>query len=348
MVAKNSGNQGNKPVRRKLNKKVDETETVAVEGTLEIASGSVYCRKCQKVKRAGAYFSASDRYLDANGYMSICKECVGQIYSKVFQTEHTIERAILRVCRMLNLKYSEDAIVSTINQLVTQKKDHGDTSVMGIYKGKLAATQKSEMSKRVEEDLTFVEPLKRVLTDPLDNDDEYGEELSEFWGEGLNFNDYAFLEKKLAEWKQSYSCQNKAEEFYLKEICYKELELQKARVEDRSTDPILKSMNDLLSKAALTPQQTNAASSGKSGETWGIFIKTIEETTPAEYFEGPEKELFKDYDNIGKYLWNYVTRPIKNFIQSSKDYNILDEDGDYEEPLEDGDIINGNESSTLE
>jgi hypothetical protein len=342
MVAKKDPNEKKRIVRKKV-------VSAEVKNSDEVKS--CYCRKCMQIKDSKFFYSATDTYLDQNKKMSVCRDCIADMYSKIFQTEHTIEKTLLRICRMLNMRYSEAAINATLNHLNKVGKDVSDGSIVGIYKTKLMATQRTEVGKRdLSEDFTFVEPLKRILDDPLDEEDEYTQELTEFWGEGLNFNDYAFLEKKLAEWKQSYSCQNKAEEFYLKEICYKELELQKARTEDRSTDPILKSMNDLLSKAALTPQQTNAASSGKAAETWGSFIKTIEETTPAEYFEGPEKELFKDYDNIGRYMWNYITRPIKNFIQNSKDYNILGDDDDFsDEIIEEGEgTNNGDESSTLE
>jgi hypothetical protein len=139
----------------------------------------------------------------------------------------------------------------------------------------------------------------------------------------------------LADWKRSYSCQNKAEEFFMKQICLKSLELEKVRTEGKNPDSILKGMQDLLKNAALTPAQQTASSSGKGMETWGMFIKTIEETTPAEFYK--DKQRFADFDNIGSYIQKYVVRPLKNFVTGSRDFNIVDSEMEnIDEYLEEG------------
>ena len=63
-----------------------------------------------------------------------------------------------------------------------------------------------------------------------------------------------------------------------------------------------------------------------------MFIKNIEETTPAEYYK--DKELFKDFDSIEEYIKKFITRPLKNFITGSRDFNIVEEDiTEYDEPV---------------
>jgi hypothetical protein len=53
----------------------------------------------------------------------------------------------------------------------------------------------------------------------------------------------------------------------------------------------------------------------------------IEETEPAEYYA--DKTMFKDFDNIGFYFEKYVTRPLKNFVMGSRDFNVeTEKDGD--------------------
>ena len=117
----------------------------------------------------------------------------------------------------------------------------------------------------------------------------------------------------------------------MKQICLKELELENARKEGKSPDSILKSMQELLKNGALTPAQQTAASSGKGVETWGMFIKNIEETTPAEYYKN--KEMFRDFEGIEEYIARFITRPLKNFVTGSRDFNISEEDGtEYDEP----------------
>jgi hypothetical protein len=152
----------------------------------------------------------------------------------------------------------------------------------------------------------------------------------------------------LAQWRQSYSCNNEAERFYLKQICLKLLELEQS---DGKKDGILKSVQQLLKDSALTPAQQTASSSGKGTETWGMMAKLVEESTPAEYYK--DKTLFKDFDNIGAYIKKYITRPLKNFATGSRDFNVTtDDSAEYDseyvgDDIEEEVIQNDKEESNL-
>jgi hypothetical protein len=64
----------------------------------------------------------------------------------------------------------------------------------------------------------------------------------------------------------------------------------------------------------------------------------VEETTPSEYYK--DKELFKDFDNIGSYFKKYITRPIKNFVTGSRDFNVnTDDDAEYDSEYAGDDIV---------
>jgi hypothetical protein len=321
MVAKKDPNEKKRIVRKKV-------VSAEVKNSDEVKS--CYCRKCMQIKDSKFFYSATDTYLDQNKKMSVCRDCIADMYSKIFQTEHTIEKTLLRICRMLNIRYSEAAINATLNHLNKVGKDVSDGSIVGIYKTKLMATQRTEVGKRdLSEDFTFVEPVRSIqITDPLDDEEESTYALKKYWGTDIgDYDDYAFLEEKLATWKQSFACQNASEEFYLKEICYKELELKRARLDGtKSVDPILKSMNDLLKNAALTPAQATAASGSKSIDTIGMLIKRIESTDPCEYYK--DKDLFKDYDNLGPYISNYIKRPVLNFLSGNKNFELIDSEDD--------------------
>jgi hypothetical protein len=307
-----------------------------------------YCRKCRRMRSPGEFFSAVDGgYLDTNGIMSICKDCMSDTYVRMFQSEHTIERTILRLCRLFNIRYSVDAINAATAHLKTQNKLPDDPTAFGIYKAKLMATQKTGLiNKDTSEDFTFVEVERPANSNRMDDDEaENAHDLKQFWGENYSYDDFQFLEKKLAEWEDSYSHSTKAEVFILKELCHRELELRNARQLDRAVDPILKSMQSLLNDGGLKPIQAKAADSGKVHDTWGTLIRQIEETTPAEFYK--EKDLFKNFDGIIKYINNYLIRSLKNFVVSgSRDFNIVDDDNDEDEiPVWEDE--NGNESSSI-
>jgi hypothetical protein len=77
----------------------------------------------------------------------------------------------------------------------------------------------------------------------------------------------------------------------------------------------------------------NAANSGKNLDTFGNWVKEIEQFRPAEFFK--DKNMYKDVDNVEEYADRHITRPLKNFITGSRDFGVdaLDEIDD----LDDGD-----------
>jgi hypothetical protein len=326
-----SGTDGKekKPIKRKRAAPVVSSTGVTVT--------ECYCRKCMKMKKSGEFMKATDS-IDSNGFMSICKDCISELYVRIYSTEHTIERALLRVCRMINLKYSEAAITTTLSHLNTQGKDPGDPSVVGIYKSKLIATQKTEMSKRdMTDDFTFREPSKTIITDEnsIENsgeDEEFIIYLKRFWGEQLTNEQYAFLESELDRYKKTHKCGNASEESLLRQICFAELDIRECRQEGKSPDGAITRLQQLMKTASIDPAKAAIAGAGKSQETFSDFIATIEQNEPADYYK--DKKLFKDFDNIEWYFKKYVTRPLKNFITQSRDFNVEQDDSDSEDDFE--------------
>mgnify|MGYP001488244652 CR=1 FL=1 len=285
-----------------------------------VGATSIYCRKCMNLKAPRDVFQAVDP-LDSNGKMSICRDCISKIYVNHYLFEKNLENAIYKTCKDVNIRYDENAIASTKAQLITQEKTDDDASVFGIYKSRLGSTDSKAGGSVSAGDMVFSESWSGDNNDGEEVVFDGSESVKEFWGENFTVEEYRFLESELAAWKKSYSCNNRGEEFYLKQICLKILSLQTA---SGKTDNILKNIQQLLKDSALTPAQQTASSSGKGNDTWGAMTRLVEETTPAEYYK--DKELFKDFDNIGAYIKKYITRPLKNFVTGSRDFNITTDD----------------------
>ena len=286
----------------------------------------VYCRKCKQEKKLQDFYSATDTFLDTNGFFSICKECCSDIYVGFYNSQHDLGKAIYMTCRVLNVRYEEPAVEAVKTALVKKEYTEDNRATFGLYKSKILSTMGGSISTKMDStkiDMRFQFEAAIMPTPELEDFNGI-ESVTEFWGKGTyTTEDYRFLEKEMADWKASYSCQNKAEEFFLKQICIKALDLEKARIDGSAIEPILKTMQDLLKNAALTPAQQTASSSGKGTETWGVFMKTIEETTPAEYYK--DKLLFEDFDGIKKYIANYIIRPMRNWVTGARDFNMVEE-----------------------
>lgn len=295
----------------------------------------VYCRRCTKTKPSSDFFLALDDFLDRNGYFSICKSCCNEIYNIMYESEGNLPRAILRCCRMFNVVFDDTAVMATESHLKTMDEKGSKTeNTFGIYKTKLASiTKRGFKDKEISTSLTFTEPSKPLPpSDPIDEKEKNAEELKQFWGDDLNRDDYIWLEKKYAKWKSEYSIKTSGEAELLQMIILKLFDIRKVRKEKGSTDKLEVAFQNLLKTSGLTPAQTTAASQGKTGDTWGMLIKMVEKEHPAEHYK--DYKLFADFFDLGKYLLNYVTRPITNFFTGQKNYEIDDDDPIFSQEAE--------------
>ena len=287
-----------------------------------------YCRKCMKMKLGLHFYKATDIFLDSSGYMSICKDCCQDIYDSFFISEKSVEKTLLRMCRLLNVQYNEKSIESA-KQHIKTRADSGTTisNIFGIYKSKLIAIQRAQIGKKdVDEDMTFVEPSSDVIEAiPIDStpDLAYYENA---WGKGkdLGIEDYEYLESEFDKWQKTTQCDTQGEEVLVRLICHQQNKIRKARINGKSVDNLVKSLQEIMKNSALTPALQNAASSGKNYETFGKWVKDIEQKTPAEWWEDQEK--FHDVDGMTEDK-DDIIRSIKNFITNSRDFGTSELEG---------------------
>jgi hypothetical protein len=297
-----------------------------------------------KDKKPADFFDAVDFFLDTNGKMSICKVCCNDIYARMFLSEHTMEKALLRCCRILNVRYDEDAVASTQERMKKIFDEGRETeNIFGIYKANLMHTQKTRITNRdVMEDMIFVELGSNIVANPMDADEvDGGHDLKQFWGENFEYDDYVWLESEYAEWKKTHKIDTRSEISLLKMIVLKLFDIRKSRLEGQSTNSLEKQFQDLLKTSALSPAQSNIVSQGKIADTYGMIIKMIEEEHPAEHYK--DRNLFEDFFDIKKYCYNYIYRPITNFFSGQKNYEITEDD----EVIIDDSFLDDTISSTM-
>ena len=307
-------------------------KTMTLDGTIVKQN---YCRRCQETKAPTEFYDATDTQLDRNGKMSICKDCIDDLFNKIFSIEHDLNKTILILCRMLNLIYIENAVQSTVAHATKMFDKNGNLGpIFGFYKSKVTSFATLNQTGV----LTFTEPSSSQSQTPmLDDDVDNADYYRQFWGDGLAFEDYAWLEKELAEWKNTHKVDTRSELSLLKMIVLKLFDIRKARAMDKDTSALEKSFQDLLKTSALSPSMSNQASNGKGQETFGVWIQDIEKIEPAEFWDEERRNKYIDLNHFGQYCKDYIVRPISNFFGISKDFNISEDDDllvDDSAPLE--------------
>jgi len=294
----------------------------------------IYCRKCMRSLSEGKFYKAADHFLDSNGHMSICSECIADMYHNFYSTDTDISRTIYRMCKILNIQYNEGAVDSAKRHVATMEGNGKTVSnPFGIYKTKLLKSQKTSLTNRdMAEDFTF-EEITPEVREKLQPNGKTEAELMYFWGGNPNLipDDYVFLERELSEYQMSNVCDTKQQLLLFKNVCIKTLEIRKARVKGQSDSSLLTDLTKLMKMAGIDPSNTKTANSGKHLETWGVFAKMVETEDPADHYK--DRDLYKDWFGIGDYYNMNIGRSIKNWITGSRDFPKLDDvdDGLFEE-----------------
>jgi len=282
------------------------------------------------------YYVATDPIdIAGTGHMSICKDCIEALFNRYYSSEGSLDKAIYKLCRIVNTKYDGGALDSTRKHIITvEEKGKAATGIFGIYRKGLVGGGNDRFGSTRNEDLSFQEGVKYDAA-PLSPDEfdlQTIDGLETFWGKKLTPQQYQFLENEMARYRKTHKCDTAAEESLLRQICFTELEIREARENSDSVSGAIETLQKLMKTASVDPAKTAMAGSGKSQDTFSAFIKTIEENEPADYYK--DKELFKDFDKIDdKYFKKYVTRPLKNFITQSRDFNVEQdevEDDDFD------------------
>ena len=309
----------------KQSKRVTPKDFISKTGVIII---DAYCRRCRETKHPRDFYQGVDKLLDTNGIMSICKNCCIELYDEAYLSERTMNRAFLKVCRILNIVYDESVIESVTAQITKAKEDERTARhPFAIYRIRIAAmlARGSEMESEAEHDLTFHEPDIIARTE----EDDALTSSDDFWGNEYTPEEVEFLELQYREFKRNYTIEDDyATVVLLKLACTKLLEMR-----EKTSSSLEKQLMNIFKELAISPQHQKAATGGKIKDTFGVWIKEIEQYTPAEWLAslGDKRDLHHDVDSVDLYYKNFVERPIRNFVTSNPDYNILDEDGNSED-----------------
>lgn len=301
-----------------------------------------YCRKCMKFLSEDNFYQAMDGGLvDGNGKFSVCKKDVQEIYDTIYGVTGSMEKTVHRLCQIFNIKFTNEALDATKAHIQTlQDNGKNVTAIFSIYLMKLTATKKSMTKGGVNdfqyEDVgtIFTEKQIDTTTIPLPL------EVVKFWGNDLSRGDIEFLENEYANFKNTHSADTYAEIVLLKQVCTTMLDIKKARLAQDPTDKLVKELQELMKNLKISPYTAKANDMNSGADTFGQWIADIEKSEPAEWLKSDSRaDMFRDVTNTDEYFQKYIVRPLKNFIQGSRDFNV-DESEDIEREFDDSEIDN--------
>jgi len=331
--------------------------------TFDVRKRNHHCRVCQEDKPASEFFSSASP-LDTSGLSSVCKKCTKEVFANFYQEHGELHCAIYETCAILDYSYEPKVVnklINELNEIVPDK--NGDQAVIsdnkqitiivdtedvyGRYLRLCGETFESNRASRFDfykERPAGYEDYKSSLSieDQIAaKTAEREASLSRKWGQSYDEKDMIELEYLYSEWDQIKDLNEPSVSLLIRQLCMHQLDIEKKR---RDRSGLNKKDYDVLAllmdKAGTTPNKVKG-DDVKSQETWGTFIQTIEKVSPAEYLD-KRKDKYFDVNNIEQYINALFVRPLRNFINGSRDFSVMIDDVSIQGiETDNGDFING-------
>ncbi len=290
------------------------------------------CYKCGlQETNPDSFFKSNSSLYDNHGYMPICRSCLNELFNRYSSSFHDPIKAIKRICMAYDIYYSDKTANSSY------RKSTSSYSI-GDYLKKLNIIQNrgKTFDNSIAEGFTFYNEMDSEFgaVDDVTPVTTVPKTVQNRWGEGFNDSEYKILEEHYRFLKDSNPNCDSNQELFIIDLCHIQLRKMSA-LKARLDDDYIK-LSDAYRK---TFQQAGLKTIRDTSESenflMGVTAETIEKYTPAEFYA--DKELYKDFDNIGDYIERFMLRPLRNLMHGShdrdKEYYVKDEtdDGDFDE-----------------
>lgn len=273
-----------------------------------------FCSRCGKrYKRQKSNFPASQSTLfkGNGGYLTICNNCIDELFEHYKAALGNEADAIRRICLKFDIYWNPE-IYSMLNKASTsQSRIRAYNSKTNLYKyiGKTyddtldeeyeneLITQEEAEARKEAERAEYEASIIRSVEPVFDDKEELvvDEGIIKYWGTGLPPERYIELEDRRAYWMTQYpegTVLNPGEEGLLRQICILEITINQDSAAGKSIEKSVNALNTLYGSMNLKPSQKKDTE--ENYIPFGVEIQRFEDGDPI-----PEPdEDFKDVDGL--------------------------------------------------
>lgn len=275
------------------------------------------CTMCGRMYADYTYFpqSRSVLYKSNEGHITVCKDCVNELYRQYCDMLGNSKDAVKRICEKFDIYYSEAIYDASIEEDKTK-------SPILTYISKSIA---SKGGSRTYDDTISDEiaSSKTILT--ISDNDPIPPETVAFWGEGYTASFYRAMQREYNRLcGGDDSVYQPAEIIMIKDICRLQATIEKESAEGRPIDKNVNALHTLLGAMNLKPaqQKDSAEENGAEMTPFGVWIRKIENTRPVSE---PLPE-WRDVDGIVKYITVWFFGHLCKMLKINNRYAALYEE----------------------
>ena len=302
------------------------------------ATDKIKCSCCGKLQDpTDGYYMSSSILNKQTNRLSVCKNCLVDIYNQLLEEFKSDKTALYKLCRLIDACFNITVYLSAKEQAENQ-----NSNLAKIYFQKInSAIGRNNGIGNTFEASDFLDE-KEITNNQTGVFVDYEDELKEFevtkemvifFGRGYSKEDYWFLVNEYQDWITKYECDSKAMETLIKQICVQMLDIEKRRANSEKVDQQLKTLQELMGSTNLKPVQETGANAAEQ-LTFGMLIKKLENEQPVD----EPLDEWKDPDNFEKWQKIFVghladmndinNETVREYKEIIKPYTVSNEDGE--------------------
>lgn len=251
----------------------------------------IICTRCGSELGMANFYKSNSEIAKYSGRISICKDCINDLYTKYLKEFKNDMKAIYKLCMKLDIYFD--------NKLFETSKDKHEDSNMTLpiyYMSKVGLSQYKGKTFSDSDilDIWSKDKVEIKVEEKKAEKNKVTKEMIQRWGKDRPYEDYIYLEEKYEELISVYDHKMPTQRWSYETIVKTKLESEKALeredyvMYDKLTDRVQKLMND--SNIKPIQQDTSDDIDGNLPGNWAKIIQNDEPIPKAVgIFADPDK-----------------------------------------------------------
>lgn len=267
-----------------------------VKGVEKLSKKTLMCSCCGRELHESNFYASYSYIHKYTKRLSICKECVWD-YVEVGENDYNLEK-MKDILQMIDRPFLHNVFESSVKE--ANKDKDNPKNVFKVYMKNLMMNHYRHLRWK---DSSFVSDDNEIEIDQDEYLQEITDEIKQYWGRGYEDWEYQFLENERYKIMASFECPDYGMEMIIKDICFINLAIEKARQKGASSNlneitKLIESRSKLMNDAKMKPIQATGADENDQ-ITFGTLIKKWENEEPIPPHMDDEMKWYIDTAMVG-------------------------------------------------
>lgn len=287
----------------------------------EVNNERVICSRCGLAftKRSGNFYACRASVYKGLGYLTICKDCIEQMYSSYLAQCKNAKDAVRQMCRKIDIIWNENAYDTvsaraTAHTIMSQYIKHTNTlNYVGksyddtlLNEGTLWSfcDRPIPVQRKYEHDMLPSENEYKDISSE-DGQEDISDDVKAFWGTGYSADAYRELEQRRASWVASLPSDAVADagtDALIRQICSLEMDINKARASGKSVDKSVTALNALIGSITKMQKKQDDTDSSVNDTPLGVWLYRYENLRPLPEID----DDLKDVNHVKRYVFTWM------------------------------------------